>query len=317
MAWPGERGEAGVAVVRPTRLLITGSAVRVEMRASPPTEKSRAVGRVNRRAKVSSGSVLGGVEGLARSAVQDDVELVGGRGRSRRRQEIGREAQRLGRRRNPRDIDFGEAHRALALVALADARTGGVNGHGQGAEGGAREGDHLARDHPRLVRQGHVHVPVAVEGKGDPLDIAVGLPRLGLQQRDVVGGDRMGQLDVQALVGGGTEGTLGPGRVGVAVDGLERAVLRRVGDRIAVGRGPHRGHLAYLGHRLVGAPGAGEYRHGHLGGIGHERLLARRLHVAVVVVQGAPGRELLAIAVGEHEDGAPGQLALQGGRALG
>ena len=90
-----------------------------------------------------------------------------------------------------------------------------------------------------------------------------------------------------------TEGTLGPGRVDVAVDGLERAVLRRVGDRIAVGGGPHRGHLAYFGHGLGVAPGAGEYRHGHLGGIGDQRGLAYALHVAVVVVQRAPGRELL------------------------
>ena len=65
VAWPGAAGRRA-SRSRPTRLLTTWSAVRVEIRANPPIEKFRAVGKVNSRANVSSGSVLGGVEGFAR-----------------------------------------------------------------------------------------------------------------------------------------------------------------------------------------------------------------------------------------------------------
>ena len=137
MAWPGERGEAGVAVGAPDEAVDH----RIGRQGRDPGQP--ADGEVpGRRQGEPPGQGQFGVgpgrgRGIGAPAVQEDVELVGGEAvPAAARRSVGRRSVSVAGG-NPGDVDLGEAHRALALVALADARAGGVDGDGQGPEGRA------------------------------------------------------------------------------------------------------------------------------------------------------------------------------------
>ena len=103
-------------------------------------------------------------------------------------------------------------------------------------------------------------------------------PRLGLDQGDVVGGHRVGELLLPPLAGRvGHEGAGDPGRVEVVVDGAVGLVLGRVGDRVAVAAGRDVDRADVGGVVLVVDARAREELDRAVARVGLGRVLARRL----------------------------------------
>ena len=123
----------------------------------------------------------------------------------------------------------------------------------------------------------------------------------------MVGSNRALQVDLDALPGGRRVGAAGPRRRGVAVDGVDRATLRGVGERVTVAGGPHRAHPADLGHGSGVVACAREHREGVVGGIGGQRGHARLVHLPEVVAEAAPALALQGVGVGEDQDRPVGQ----------
>ena len=92
-------------------------------------------------------------------------------------------------------------------------------------------------------------------GRGGHAQLAGDLPvRAVIEQADPDAGRqaaRCGEADLDPLPDRRLLVAFGPGRRGVAVEGVHRVVLRRVGDPGAVGRGGHAGRAGEHGYGLV------------------------------------------------------------------
>ena len=299
----GDGGSAGLRVRRRgDAQQLVDLRVTVERGDAGVAADGEGAGRGKREHSCHGGlRVAAGRGDLGADAAEQDVELVGERRRPGGTEQIGGEPQGLGGRGHPGDGDLGEPDAALPEVVLQHADVGGVHRDLDGREPPCGECHDLARLGQRRWTQRRVDRGAAVEGE---VDVGDGARPLGLEQRQMVGRHRVGELDLDRLVGPWTEDTFGPGGLGVAIDGGQGLLLGDVGDRVAVGRGPHRGHAADLGHGLGVAPRAGEDGHRDLRGVGNQWRLVGLLDVAVVVENGAPGQILLLIGVGEDQHGA-------------
>ena len=88
----------------------------------------------------------------------------------------------------------------------------------------------------RGVAQCHVDTRASVEVQPHLRDGATGI-RDGLQERHVVGGDRVVERDDEAFARRFRKADDAPVGEGIAVERVDRAVLRRVPERLALVRG--------------------------------------------------------------------------------
>ena len=136
-------------------------------------------------------------------------------------EQIGRHPQHLGGRPHARYPDLGEADRGQAVVAFVGSARSAVDGDFQLMKGPRRKADRLTGGSVRRGCQPDPDRVGSVEAERHRRDPAVGSGLLGLQQRHVVGSDRVLQVDLDALPGGRRVGAAGPRRRGVAVDGVD------------------------------------------------------------------------------------------------
>lgn len=159
---------------------------------------------------------------------------------------------------------------------------------------------------------------LAVEGQRDGGHPAGAVAPLGLDQGDVIGGDRLGELRLPPLaLGVRHEGAGDPGRVEVVVDGAEGLVFGRVGDRVAVAAGSHVHRADVGGVGLAADGGAGEQLDGAVAEVALGRVVGGRLGVAGVRGERVPAEGLLAVGVGQHQLGPLRRQVVQAGGLVG
>ncbi len=263
-----------------------------------------------------------GLGGVGPQAGQHEGQRVVGGSGARGGEQVDRQAHHLvvddGPAVGPGDPQLRDADRRHAGV-VGPARDVGVVDVDLDRRGRAG-GEHDIGAVGRVVRRRQVDVlggAVAElqRGRGDP---AAGL-RLG--DVEVVDREGRGEVDAQVLAADLVEGADLPRRPGIAVDGVGRAVLGRVGHRVAVARGPHRGdadgpagRARPHDHGLGVGAGVGEDVEPGVLRIVDERLLVGRLGVAGVLAQRPPALGPLAVRVRDDDVG-PG--ADGGGEAVG
>ena len=143
--------------------------------------------------------------------------------------------------RQPEQLLGGHAGDAHLGQAHVERRRRGPHLDLHLLEGPGGEGDDLAGLGQRRRIEGDVDGVAAVEAEAR-VEHLLARRGHGLQQREPVGRDRFGQRDPEPLAGDGVEPHDPPVGAGVAVDGVGRAILGRVPERLA-----RRGRLD-LGH---------------------------------------------------------------------
>ncbi len=229
-----------------------------------------------------------------------EAHAVRRRRRPQRREHLGRHLQHLVDRL-PRDLDLREPHCRRRQRRHRVVRRP-VEGHPERMEAPKREGQGLSGRQVRRRREVVADAVLAVEGHCHPGHPARAVAPLWLRDRDVVGGDGVGELRLPPLaLRIRNEGARDPRRVEIAVDGAVGLVLGRVGDAVAIaaGRDVHRADVRRV--CLRRGPGPGEQLDRAVAQVGLRRVLVRRLGVARVRRQRVPAEGLLAVGVGHHE----------------
>ena len=177
---------------------------------------------------------------VGRAAAEHVAEGGPLRCRAHRVQQVGRRADDLGGGTHPGHGDLGDAHVGDAGVAGQLTQVGVGDGDAQVVEGAAREGELLARRGTGGVGEGGVDGagPASVAAAGAELQRDPGDPPVALlqrlQQRQAVGGDGLGEREVQVLVVDVLERADLPRRGRVAVHGVGGPSAGRVAHRVAV-----------------------------------------------------------------------------------
>ena len=183
-----------------------------------------------------------------------------------------------------------------------------VEGDAQSVERARREVQRLPRRDVRRVREGETHGVLAVEGERHGRDPAGPVASLGLDERDVVGADRVAELRLPPLARRvGQEGARDPGGVEVPVDGAVGLVLGGVRDRVAVAARGDVDRADVGGHGLAVHARVREELDRAVAEVRLGRVVARRLGVAGVGDEGVPAERLLAVGVGYHQVRSPGR----------
>ena len=109
------------------------------------------------------------------------------------------------------------------------------------------------------------------------------------------------EADLEPVARGAGERCDAPGRLGVPVEGLGRAVLGREGDRVAVGRSRHVTGAAVDRDALALGAHVGEDRQSDRSRVWRGRLAHGRKRLADVVADARPALENLAVGVGQDQ----------------
>ncbi len=216
----------------------------------------------------------------------------------------------------PGHLDAGDGHLADARAEAArEGPARGRDGQGEAAGRPGRDGQVLRRTVP-AERVGH---GAAVGPDRQPTDErpqrAVGQQPQGQRGGQV---DGVVEVDAQPLADGAARAALGPGRSGVAVEGVDGVVLRGLEQPGAVARRRHRGRSGDHGGGLVPAQVEGHREllrrlaAGAVGAVGRVRA-SRRVGVGDVVAHEPEGGVGAAQAVGHHQRAADGRVAAGGG----